>query len=440
MNNVLIIGAGAAGLAAAKELSDAGKKVTVLEARDRIGGRIYTYHDAPNGVPIELGAEFIHGRTPEIFDVLHKSGPMFYDATERHWFFHNRRLKHSKEFWTPLNEIMEKLKNVADRDLPFQDFLNRHSSESETKSIATLFVEGFHASRAEKIGVQGIIKANEASDQIDGEHPFRIINGYDSITNWLYNQALTKGAVFHLNSVVEQIHWRKNHVGVAVRSSNGSEHYEASCAIITLPLSLLADSNAVEFMPEITQKHIAAKRLIMGNVIKINLRFQEPFWEKVKFQTNKKQEDGWNLGFIHSPDALIPTWWTQLPLRVPLLVGWAGGSKAGKILSSSKDQLLDYAFDSLQYICAIPRKRIHDLLKASHIHNWHDDPFTRGAYSYVPVHGLDAQQELARPIDNTLFFAGEATNTDGHLGTVHGAISTGLRAAREIVGNINKVN
>jgi monoamine oxidase len=434
MSVVLIIGAGAAGLAAARELSDAGKNVTVLEARDRIGGRIYTYHEEGE-IPIELGAEFIHGRAPEIFDVLHKSGLMFYDVSERHWYFHDRILKHSAEFWTPLNEIMKKVKNIGDRDLSFQDFLNRYAGESEAKTIATLFVEGFHASRVEKIGVQGLIKANEASDQIDGEHPFRIINGYDSVPNWFYNQALTRGAVFHLDSVVEQIHWRKNHVSVVVRSSKGIEHYEASRVVITLPLSLLADSNAVEFMPEITQKHIAAKKLIMGNVIKINLRFQEPFWEKIKFKTSKQEGDGWNLGFIHSPDASIPTWWTQLPIRVPLLVGWAGGSKAEKILSSNKDQLLDYAFDSLQYIYGIPRKRIHDLLKSCHIHNWHDDPFTRGAYSYVPVHGLDAQQELAKPIENTLFFAGEATNTNGHLATVHGAIATGLRAAREIIGN-----
>ncbi len=435
MNDVLVIGAGAAGLAAAKELSDAGRKVTVLEARNRIGGRIYTHHEEGE-VPIELGAEFIHGKAPEIFDVLHKSGLMFYDVSERHWYFHNRILKHSAEFWTSLNEIMEKLKHIGDRDLSFQDFLNRYAGENEAKSIATLFVEGFHASRVEKIGVQGLIKANEASDQIDEEHPFRIINGYDSVTNWFYNQAITKGAVFHLNSVVEQIHWRKNQVSVAVRSSKGSEHYQASCAIITLPLSLLADSNAVEFMPEITQKHIAAKKLIMGNVIKINLRFQEPFWEKIKFAAKEQEEDGWNLGFLHSPDVSIPTWWTQLPIRAPFLVGWAGGSKAEKILSLSKDRLLDYAFDSLQYIFGIPRKRIYDLLKSCHFHNWHDDPFTRGAYSYVPIHGLDAQQELAKPIENTLFFAGEATNTEGHLATVHGAIATGLRAAHEIVGNI----
>jgi len=434
-HDVLIIGAGASGLAAAKELSEAGRKVTVLEARDRIGGRIHTLHkDA--GTPIELGAEFIHGRAPEILDVLHKSGLMFYDVTERHWFFHDRTLRDSEEFWEPLNKAMEKLKNVGDRDFSLKDFLDRHANEfSEAKSIATLFVEGFHASRAEKIGIQGLIKANEASDQIDGDHSFRIVNGYDSICNWFHNQALSKGAVFHLNSVVEQIHWRKNHVRAAVRSSKGFEHYEASCAVITLPLSLLSDSSAVEFNPEITDKHIAAKKLIMGNVIKLNLVFKEAFWENVKFQTKEEQKEGWNLGFIHSPDVSIPTWWTQLPIRVPLLVGWAGGSQAEKIMNSSKAQLFDYAFDSLHYIYGIPRKRIEDLLQASYIHNWHDDPFARGAYSYVPVHGLEAQAELARPIENTLFFAGEAANTDGHLGTVHGAIATGLRAAREI-GNI----
>jgi monoamine oxidase len=433
--NVLIIGAGAAGLAAAKHLSESGCKVTVFEARNRIGGRIYTLHE-PNTIPIELGAEFIHGRAPEVLDVLHKAGMMFYDVTERHWFLHEKLLRDSEEFWRPLSKIMEKLKDIGERDFSFQTFLDRHANEfSEAKSIATLFIEGFHASRAEKIGVQGLIKANQASDQIDGDHSFRIINGYDSICNWFHDQALLAGAVFLLNSVVEQIQWRKNYVRVAVRSSKGFDYYEASCAVITLPLSLLSNSNAVAFNPEITNKHIAAKKLIMGNVLKLNLLFKEAFWENVKFQTSEEQKEGWNAGFVHSPDVSIPTWWTQLPIRVPLLVGWAGGSQAEKFMRDPKEQILDSALDSLQYIYGIPRKRIEDLLQASHIHNWHEDPFTRGAYSYVPVHGLEAQRELARPIDNTLFFAGEATNTDGHLGTVHGAIATGVRAAREI-GNI----
>lgn len=426
--DVLIIGAGAAGLAAAKELSGAGHKVTVLEARNRIGGRIYTLHEPNNATPIELGAEFIHGRATEVLNVLREAGLMFYDVTERHWYFHDKVLVDSEEFWKPLNKTMEKLKEI-DADLSFQEFLDRYASESiEAKPIATLFVEGFHASKAEKIGVQGLIRANEASDQIDGDHSFRIFNGYDSVTNWFYNQAVNNGAVFHLNSIVEQIEWRQKSVSVITTT----DRYEGSCAIITLPLSVI---NEVRFVPAIASKREAVKKLIMGNVIKISLIFQEPFWESVKFRTKDEQKDGWNLGFIHSPDASIPTWWTQLPIRVPLLVGWAGGSRAEKIMTATKDQLLDNAMDSLQYICGIPRKRIQDNLQATHIHNWHDDPFTRGAYSYVPVNGLEAQAELARSNENTLFFAGEATNTEGHLGTVHGAIATGLRAAREI-GNI----
>jgi monoamine oxidase len=425
--DVLIIGAGAAGLAAAKELSEAGWKVIVLEARDRIGGRIYTIHDHHVGIPIELGAEFIHGKAAEILNVLHKTGLMFYDVAERHWYLHNNALKDSQEFWEPLSKTMEKLKHVGNRDLSFEDFLTQHASEfSETKSIIKLFVEGFHASTVEKIGVQGLIKANEASDQIDGDHSFRIINGYDSIANWFFDQAVANGATFHLNSAVQQIEWHNKRVTVVT----GADRYEASCAIITLPLSLL---NQIRFIPDIASKQEAAKKLIMGNVIKIILVFKEAFWETVRFQ-GKEVKQGWHLNFIHSPDASMPTWWTQLPIRVPVLVGWAGGSKAEKIIHSSKSELLNYAFDSIQYIYGVPRKRIEDLLQANYIHNWHDDPFTRGAYSYVPVNGLDAQAELALPIENKLFFAGEATNTDGHLGTVHGAIATGIRAAQEVVG------
>jgi monoamine oxidase len=124
--DVLIIGAGAAGLAAAKELSEAGRKVAVVEARDRIGGRIHTLHNDA-ATPIELGAEFIHGRAPEILDVLHKSRLLFYDATERHWFFHGKTLRDSEEFWEPLSKTMEKLNDVGDRDFSFQAAMRTNS-------------------------------------------------------------------------------------------------------------------------------------------------------------------------------------------------------------------------------------------------------------------------------------------------------------------------
>jgi len=96
--------------------------------------------------------------------------------------------------------------------------------------------------------------------------------------------------------------------------------------------------------------------------------------------------------------------------------------------------IVEHALDALADVLGVPRSRIAEALVGSHTHNWHADPFARGAYSYVTVNGMDAVRVLAAPVEDTLFFAGEATNSDGHTGTVHGAIATGLRAAREILG------
>jgi hypothetical protein len=170
----------------------------------------------------------------------------------------------------------------------------------------------------------------------------------------------------------------------------------------------------------------------VGNVIKINLVFRERFWEDVKLWDKKGEVVSFkDAGFFHYPDAAVPTWWTQLPIRAPLLVGWAGGPQADCL--RNEGALLDRAIDSLSLILRTSTAEIRHQLEASHIHDWHDDRFSRGAYSYVTVNGLEAQQVLSQPLDNKLFFAGEATCT-GHVGTVHGAIQSGQRAAREILG------
>src|SRR5205823_8412986 len=205
-----------------------------------------------------------------------------------------------------------------------------------------------------------------------------------------------------------------------------------------------------------------------------------------------------DAAFIHYPDAPIPTWWTQLPLRAPVLVGWAGGPRADSLIgtepavasrssssversiesspalqrwdrepsspsepakravdaesfanlgpgaynvralvnaSDFRNEILDQAIASLALIFNISFETIRDQLEASYLHDWRHDPFSRGAYSYVPVNGLDAQKILSQPIDNRLLFAGEATSI-GHIGTVHGAIQSGQRAAQEILNTL----
>jgi monoamine oxidase len=183
--------------------------------------------------------------------------------------------------------------------------------------------------------------------------------------------------------------------------------------LVTLPLGVL-QAAAVRFSPGL-EKDEALKRLVSGPVVKAALRFSQAFWEKrVR-----------GVAFFHSARAPFPTFWTPLPARVPLLIAWAGGPKAEGL---SRDPLSE-AMQSLKTLFGkVPEP------DAVYLQDWRRDPFACGAYSYVRVNGDDAREALQRPLADTLFFGGEATNLEGEAGTVSGALQSGQRAAREAMG------
>ncbi len=245
MIDVLIIGAGAAGLSAAHELARADLSVVVLEARDRIGGRVYTIHDQ---LPIELGAEFIHGRHPALMKLLDEFSLTFTDVTERHWYVDDGKIGTSHDFWNKLTALMDLL-NIKMPDISFQEFLDSIPDTEETKrakEAASLYVEGFHAARVERIGVHGLIKAREAEEEVDGDHSFRLAGGYDELMQKLHDDAVTAGALFRLNTIVEEIRWSANGVEAVCRSkdetTDGAITFAARRAIVTLPLGVLQAS------------------------------------------------------------------------------------------------------------------------------------------------------------------------------------------------------
>lgn len=189
----------------------------------------------------------------------------------------------------------------------------------------------------------------------------------------------------------------------------------------------------MRFVPELPAPTRAAiDGIAMGAAVRIVLHFRERFWEKLELPGSHHGETLAQLGFLHYPDAAVPTWWTLLPVRVPLLVGWVGGPPAENFAGRGSDYAVAQALGSLAQILGVSENALRNLLLASHSHDWSADPFSRGAYAYLPVNGLEAQQTLARAVDDTLFFAGEATSV-GHIGTVHGAIESGHRAAAEIL-------
>jgi monoamine oxidase len=446
VRSVIIIGAGAAGLAAARDLSRAGCEVIVIEARGRIGGRVFTLTDEVASVPVELGAEFVHGKSPALWKIAQAANLKIAEVSERHWYFDNGKISRSNDFWKHIERLMNHMKsNASDQSL--REFLNALPNDDETlraKEMVRRYVEGFHAANIDRIGIRGLVAANDAADTIDGDAALRVEGGYDSVMQALRGEAESYGALFHLNTIVKEISWTANQTTVTCTRADTADSaaridYSAAAILITVPLKILQTDPAgggIQFVPELPlAKQVAIQGLVMGNVLKINLHFRERFWEDAKLWDEKGQRVSFHdAAFFHCPDAPLPTWWTQLPLRAPLLVGWAGGPRADRIRSRSDNSqgIVDQSIDSLAQIFNVSPNEIGDQLIEAYFHDWTNDPFTRGAYSYVPVDGLAAQQALAQPVDNKLFFAGEATAV-GHIGTVHGAIQSGQRAAAEIL-------
>lgn len=444
---VLIIGAGAAGLAAARALSRAGRSVVIIEGRNRVGGRVFTQRDPESPVPIELGAEFVHGKSLELCQGARAANLQLYEVSERHWYFENGKLSRSRDYWKKIESVMDQMRS-SPVDQSLKQFLDSLPNDEETQRAKTMlarYVEGFHAANIEHAGIQGLVKAKEAADSIDGDKAFRFTDGYDSLMNALRAEAESYGARLRLNSVVSEIRWQADRVEANCRVTGdaggppASETLVGSAAIITLPLGVL-QSNTVRFVPELPESYRAAiHSLSMGNVLKINLRFRARFWEQVKvWDEDARSVDFAEAGFFHCPGLPFPTWWTQVPVRAPVLVGWVGGPQAERVRASSMNgdcvdsSILDQAIYSLAQIFSLQLTEVRDQLEASYLHDWHDDPFARGAYSYVPVNGLAAQALLAQPVTDTLFFAGEALAV-GHIGTVHGAMQSGELAARRLL-------
>lgn len=432
-SDVIIIGAGAAGLAAARELSAARLNVIVLEARDRIGGRINTHFDK---WPIELGAEFVHGKPRETLAIVERAHLKLDTVPNRHWHFHDGVLTRSSEFWSKVEDVMNEMSGYRGPDQDFAHFVRQYQQRTQiedVESIATLYVEGFHAAHADKISVHGLNQTNKAAAEIDDETQFRVQGGYRQVAKILYDEGVMAGAKFYFNAVVEEVIWRRNQVQVV---TSGGETFRSRCLLVTLPLGLLQNSakedGRVRFMPSLNEHLMAASKLAMGHVVKVMLRFRQRFWEDLTVPSEGGRAGLKDFAFIHGPAELPPTWWTQFPERVPVLTGWAGGTRAEGLSKLSDDSLLDQSLQALTHIFHTSKSFLEALLEEFYTHNWQKDPFAVGAYSYIPVGGMDAHEQLAHSVEGTIFFAGEATNTEGHHGTVHGAMATGLRAVREI--------
>jgi monoamine oxidase len=445
--DVVVLGAGAAGLAAARDLSQAGLRVTVIEARPRIGGRILTHHDPRAPVPLELGAEFVHGEAPETLSVAQAAGLTVVELPDRHEIVTAGHFAEMGDFWGTVGQMNKDLaRRVAKRgkDFPVSEYLETARLPPLRRKMLKGFIEGFYAALPERLSAKSLGQeaASDGGGQEDEDEredaQFRILNGGDSLVQWLRDGLDPDRTEVRLSTVAQSVSWKRRHVTVTCRGdSRASESsINARAAVISLPAAVLK-AGALAFAPALPAKQRALSGIETGQILKIVLRFRHAFWDEPEFLKERRgngkgEPDTGSLNFLHAPAAEIPTWWTAAPVRAPLLVGWVGGLAAEALLSEEPQLRLERCLVALSEVLAVPRRELEEQLDAWTSHDWRADPFARGAYSYIGVGGAGAPRALGRPVAGTLFFAGEATNGE-QIGTVAGALASGRRAARELL-------
>jgi monoamine oxidase len=436
---VLVIGAGAAGLAAARDLSHAGLHVGVIEARDRIGGRIHTVHDPRSPLPIELGAEFVHGEARETLSITQAARLMVIELPEHHFRSRGGRFTPIADFWGVVERMNQELARRTRRggDFAVADYLSGARPASR-RAMLRDFIEGYHAAHPERMSARALAAAAGGNGDARDTKQFRVASGGDALVQWLRDGLDPERTEVRQSTVVEAIAWRPGRVTLHCRGGDGAalEPLRGRAVIVTAPLAVLR-AGSVRIEPALPAAKQRALRLLeTGHIFKIVLRFRRAFWDEDQFverrMTGRRNGAGAALNFVHAHAAELPTWWTALPARAPTLTGWVGGPRAEALLAEPPAIRLERAMAALRVALGVPRRMLDELLDAWSSHDWRADPFSLGAYSYVGVGGTAAPRALARPVQDTLFFAGEATEGD-QMGTVAGALASGRRAAREVL-------
>jgi monoamine oxidase len=426
--DILVLGAGIAGLAAAERLAAAGRRVTVLEARDRVGGRIHTTHDPVLGHPVEFGPEFVHGHPPDLLELIRAAGLHVDDVPERH----ERGPGHDHD---PLPDRHASIAELLDRssagpDRPVAELLDEWRSElshpAELDAVVR-YLEGFHAADLAHFGTRSLAE-NEAAEDQDGDELHRVREGYGAVVRWMADRLDPARVEIRLRTPVRAVRWRAGEVRVEVHANgDGAADIVAPRAIVTLPLPALkrpaGEPGAVSIEPSPPGWREWLARLHMGAAHHVVLGFDARWWAR-------DGEDG--PSFVHGEGEPFPVWWSSLPSHVPLLTGWTGGPRAAALAGRGDEALARLALDSLASVFGRDVAELRSRFRQAYVHDWVADPFAGGAYSYGDVGAIEARAALVRPVAGTLFLAGEAVAQHGRNATVHGALLSGRAAAAAV--------
>jgi monoamine oxidase len=417
--DIIIIGAGAAGLLAAGIFTKAGYRVCLLEAAAAAGGRMATVEEAGFDRPVETGAEFVHGPLPLTLSLLDAAGIGYTEVTGSMMTVKQGQWQPDQEHdpqWTKFLLQLGRLKT----DTTMAAFLQQYFPGSPFNSLRQAvqdYAEGFDLADLNTVSAVSL-KEEWTKDEVI---QYRITGGYQRLVDFLLNEMMANKGHFHCNSVVTAV--QQDQDTVVVHTADGKLHH-ALAVLLTVPASIL-QAGTIQFIPALPAMHQQAFGDIgFGAVIKLLLQFKQPFWENTHS----------NIGFLLS-DELIPTWWTQSAKGNALLTGWIGGPPATAMQGNDDTLILQSALESLAHIFRMRPTALRRQLIHHRICCWQRMPFIQGGYSFAKMGAAAAKQVLGTAAGR-IFFAGEACYSGPSQGTVEAALQTGSAAAKKIIAFI----
>jgi monoamine oxidase len=428
--DVIVLGAGLSGLVAARDLAASGLSVLVLEARPRLGGRVFTAPDGMTEYPVELGAEWV-ASDGAVHDLLRRSRAGLRDASGETLRRDPDGALQTADLEDPAMRALQRrvLEDAPDVDASLQSALAACAEGDEwadARRALIRYVEGYHAADPGELSVRWLAQTERS--QPAEEAQTRATRGLARMMQRLAAEAGPTCDI-RLGAVVREVRWGSGRVRVVTDLDGGQAEFEAPRAVVSLPVAVLRRTErqrgGVRFDPPLSTKTSAMEFMVTGQAMKLVIEFDSPFWSDVPTLRD--------VLFLQCADQPVPMWWTTKPVASNIVTGWAAGPQVSRMGSARGEAVLDRGLDSLASALAMSRQRVDRHFVRWYHHDWGRDPYALGAYTYVRPGGIGAPELLAAPLEKTLYFCGEATAPAGHNATLDGALESGRRAAREIL-------
>lgn len=425
--DTIVIGAGVAGLTAAHLLAEEGRDVVVLEARDRVGGRVVT--DRRYGLTTDLGASWIHGITDSpVAAAAEAFGMRMIEFTVGGYQPDSRPIAYYGPDGERLSDAASRsfVADVHAADAALIEIIAASAAEASYRDVteAAIAEQGWDDERAQRVReylehrseeqygawIEDLAAHGLDDDSIDGDEVV-FPDGYDRLP-----RRLAEGLDIRLIHVVDNVRWSSD--GVTVSTDRGT--FSAADAVITVPVGVL-QSDDFKIEPPLPEPVAGALgRLRMNAFEKIFLRFPTKFWDEGVYAI---RQQGPESRWWHS-------WYDLTALHgAPTLLTFAAGPAAQETRDWSEEEIVESVLTQL-------RRLYGDRVESpTHVHvtDWQDDPFARGSYAFMTIGSTTADHDtLATPIGGVLHLAGEATWTDDPA-TVTAAMCSGHRAAQNVL-------